>query len=137
MFKKKLISKDNVPYIFLGVLLLAIVIRGNACILKNITGLPCPSCGLTRAYYAVLGGDIKTAFFCHPLFWAVPFIFIFAANYKKVKYNKLILLFILAVFLAVYIVRMILYFPDTPPMDYNSRSILARAFHILINLKGN
>ena len=42
------------------------------CLFKIVTGLPCPGCGLTRAFSAVMHGDMKSAFFFHPLFWLVP-----------------------------------------------------------------
>ena len=32
------------------------------CIFKSITGFPCPSCGLTRGFRALLKGDIVSAF---------------------------------------------------------------------------
>lgn len=32
------------------------------CIFKSITGIPCPSCGLTRGFRALLKGDIVSAF---------------------------------------------------------------------------
>lgn len=34
------------------------IIRFTTCPMKNITGLPCPSCGVTRASMKILHGDI-------------------------------------------------------------------------------
>jgi hypothetical protein len=39
---------------------------------KQLTGLPCPGCGLTRAYQAAWKGNYAEAFSWHPLFWLVP-----------------------------------------------------------------
>jgi uncharacterized protein DUF2752 len=37
------------------------------CPLANLTGWPCPSCGLTRAALALLQGDVSEALSLHPL----------------------------------------------------------------------
>lgn len=37
------------------------------CPLANLTGWPCPSCGLTRAALALLRGDVARALALHPL----------------------------------------------------------------------
>lgn len=37
------------------------------CPLANLTGWPCPSCGLTRATLALLQGDVAGALALHPL----------------------------------------------------------------------
>lgn len=42
------------------------------CPILALTGIPCPGCGLTRAWLAALGGRFAEAFAFHPLFWAVP-----------------------------------------------------------------
>lgn len=43
------------------------------CLFRFVTGLPCPGCGGTRAFTAVLQGDLIHAFFYHPV---VPFCYI-------------------------------------------------------------
>ncbi|MEZ5016652.1 MAG: DUF2752 domain-containing protein [Flavipsychrobacter sp.] len=35
--------------------------EGTVCLIKNVTGYPCPSCGTTRASVAVLHGDWQLA----------------------------------------------------------------------------
>jgi hypothetical protein len=37
------------------------------CMLKNLTGLPCPFCGGTRAVFALLRGELFQAFWLNPL----------------------------------------------------------------------
>jgi hypothetical protein len=39
---------------------------GPVCILKKITGLPCPSCGSTRSMLSLIHGDIASAWFWNP-----------------------------------------------------------------------
>lgn len=43
------------------------------CLFRFVTGLPCPGCGGTRAFTAVLRGDLIHAFFYHPV---VPFCYL-------------------------------------------------------------
>ena len=42
------------------------------CIFRLMTGIPCPGCGMTRAWLAALRLDFAAAFAYHPLFWVVP-----------------------------------------------------------------
>ncbi|AGA77308.1 DUF2752 domain-containing protein [Echinicola vietnamensis] len=37
------------------------------CLIKNVTGIPCPSCGITRAVMAIIHGDMNGAFYSNPL----------------------------------------------------------------------
>lgn len=40
---------------------------GLPCLFHEMTGLPCPGCGMTRAIVALLHGDLAQAFTHHPL----------------------------------------------------------------------
>lgn len=42
------------------------------CVIRSITGLPCPGCGLSRAWLAMLRLDLLSAFRYHPMFWSIP-----------------------------------------------------------------
>lgn len=57
--------------IFLGATLL-LYITDIGCIFRAITGVPCPGCGMTRAWLAFLTGHFDAALAYHPLFWCVP-----------------------------------------------------------------
>ena len=37
------------------------------CPFRLITGIPCPGCGMTRAFRALFRGDIEAAFYYHPM----------------------------------------------------------------------
>ena len=37
------------------------------CLIKKITGIPCPSCGSTRSVLEILQGNFSTAFYLNPL----------------------------------------------------------------------
>lgn len=50
------------------------------CPLYRFTGLPCPLCGMTRAWLAALRLDFSAAFFFHPLFPLAPPALLYAAH---------------------------------------------------------
>ena len=51
------------------------------CLFKALTGLPCPGCGLTRAFSSLLHGQFAKAYAFHPfVFLFVPLAFLLAAQ---------------------------------------------------------
>lgn len=130
MWKKVFISV--IPSVVVALfLILTLILGGNACVFKNTLGVPCPGCGMTRAFISLAKLDVKAAFYYHPLFIlpaVIAFIILFR-NHKTVAmlYNsKMLWLVLSAVFILVWIVRMALMFPDYPPMDFNREAILFR-----------
>ncbi|MBO4457268.1 MAG: DUF2752 domain-containing protein [Butyrivibrio sp.] len=84
-------------------------ITGIGCPIKFLTGVSCLGCGTTRAWLALLRGDIADAFRFHPLFW-VPIpaivIIILKRNIPKKAYSAFIYLFF-TLYLVVYVFRML------------------------------
>lgn len=58
--------------ILCGGLLLLAVAEEIPCLLRRMTGLICPACGMSRAWLAALRLDLAAAFRYHPMFWSVP-----------------------------------------------------------------
>ena len=54
----------------IALLLLFLWFSGYQCPLLFFFGIPCPFCGMTRAFLCLLSGDLTTAFYYHPL-WPV------------------------------------------------------------------
>lgn len=106
--------------LFLGLASLVFVAetQKSICLIYNTTGIPCPSCGMTRAFLSVARLDFIKAFHDHPLFLLVPILF-YSYLYGKQK----LLISICLLFIIVWIIRMILYFPSVEPMNYNASSI--------------
>ena len=46
---------------------LALAPNLRPCIFRSLTGIPCPTCGTTRAATAFLSGDLSGAFIANPL----------------------------------------------------------------------
>lgn len=110
---------------------------GSACPVYLIFGIPCPGCGMTRAWISLFSGDIAKAFYFHPAFLAAAIIaacVILCGIKPKLKKSKVITgiyLVLCVVFLAAYIYRMVVFFPNEEPINYNENSLLAiiiRAF---------
>lgn len=97
-------------------------ITGSICLIRGLTGVPCPSCGMSRAIIAVINGDIIKAFKFHPLFW-LPFVALLLIIFKRRFFKKILICSIILIML-VYILRMTMLFPNIEPMQYNERSIL-------------
>ncbi len=121
--------KENKVYLFLFACYLAIFefVTGindsdrSNCLVKNLTGYPCPTCGMTRAYKALLSFDIKDALYWHPLFWLVPLVagvILLRKDplIKKIADSKVFWIVVGTLAISVYIYRMTTIYPD-PPMD--------------------
>ena len=107
--------KKYIIILVFGILILA---GFFSCPIYNFTGIPCPACGITRACKLFLTGRISDAFIMHPLFW-MPAVFLI-----KPLRKKWVIITAITIFILVYIVRMAIMFPNTPPLDYNYNSIL-------------
>jgi len=88
-----------------------------------VTGLPCPACGLTRAFLALVRFDVPGAFTYHPLFFIVPVLPLIAHERFSPKKKNILSFAVLGMFFVAWGVRMVLYFPHTPPMEFNENSL--------------
>ncbi len=130
MFLQKPVKPDW-KKVLLGFLLLAIMVLvlDVGCMFRRITGVPCPGCGMTRACFAAMRFDFKQAFYYHPL-WILPaplalaVVFFPRGVFVSPRAEKIAAIVLLGLVLGVYAVRMILLFPDTPPMEYQSENLL-------------
>ncbi len=109
------------------------------CYFRSIFGIPCPGCGMSRAWISFFKTDFASAFRFHPLFWVVPVIavvIIFKKNsvIKKINQSYLFWIVTALAFISVYIIRMYFLFPNTPPLQYNNKSILAKVVLYLADL---
>ncbi len=52
--------------------------EATVCLVKNVTGLPCPSCGSTRAVAALASGDVYGALQWNPLGFLIATVLLIA-----------------------------------------------------------
>ena len=92
---------------------LALYLLDIGCVFRLMTGIPCPGCGMTRAWLAALRLDFAAAIAYHPLFWVVPIAFALAfardeATSGKVKRGIDIAIAVLCVLVVVvWVVRLV------------------------------
>lgn len=101
------------------------------CLIRGSIGIPCPACGLTRAYKQLLGGNVVAAFEAHPLF-LLPIIILIVVLFKRLDIVLRYKYVLFGLVLIVYAYRMIAYFPHTYPMLYNEYASLPRLLKVLI-----
>jgi len=121
--------------------------RPELCFFRMACGLPCPGCGLTHSVVSMLKGDfIQSLAYC-PL---MPLLaatlagaladFLFHSRMPSflegivhfLTYNRVWSAFLLISFFALYIVRMLLFFPNGPyPMVYSSKNYLSIGYHAI------
>lgn len=83
---------------------------GNlACPIKNITGVNCLGCGLTRAFVSILRLDFTSAFSYHFMFWSVPLLYICFLLDGKLFKNKILNLTFYLIILLGFILNWILH----------------------------
>lgn len=109
-----------------GMVLFSYLTGINICLVYSITGIPSPTCGMTRAWVFFLQGELYNAFFYHPLFWLV-ILFPLPIVIKRLKQRQHIFyISIMAVFIVVWVIRMATMFPHTPPMNFNLNALWLR-----------
>lgn len=107
---KALITRAAVLALIAGILL-AVVARGTPCLFRKLTGVLCPTCGMSRAWLSFFRLDLAAAFHFHPMFWAIPVLGLtyllegFAFPGKRC--TKALYLLILAGFAVTYFIRLV------------------------------
>ena len=104
---------------------------GAFCPTVIIAGLPCPGCGLTRSVIFFLTGQWERSFYLHPLGGAVVLFAGYCFWFRYIRRTKIpalkwIITGLVIAAIVIFVVRMILYFPDRPPYTYNRGNILER-----------
>lgn len=104
---------------------------GTTCLFRLLTGICCPACGMTRAWTSFLNGNIKMAFYYHPLFWFIPVIGILILFERKINkrfYNTIMFSFIILV-MGCYFYRL---FTNSPVVYINfSESLIHKILYML------
>lgn len=104
---------------------------GAFCPSVIVTGFPCPGCGMTRAVLYLLKGQFLRSWALNPaaglwVLWALWFAFERYIRGRKCRGLTWALVGIALFMIAVYIMRMIRYFPDKPPYVYTGNNLFSR-----------
>ena len=109
--------KKNITYALITVFIIILILSFYRCPFYFFLGIPCPFCGMTRAFLCVLKGDLIEAFYFHPL-WPLVIVAGIIFILVKIKVLKLsgkavnILAFIAAfLFLLCFILRHVYHSP--------------------------
>ncbi|MGM9616729.1 DUF2752 domain-containing protein [Butyricicoccus sp.] len=85
------------------------------CPIKNLTGIPCLTCGMSRAWKCILLFQFREAVGYHPLFWLAPYIvgLIFGGDWIKqhCRYHWMYpvqIAAVIALLIGVYLYRVVL-----------------------------
>lgn len=69
-------NKLAITLIYLAVVAVLLAIGGR-CVFRTYLGFPCPGCGMSRAMLSALRLDFAAAFSYHPMFWAMPILYLY------------------------------------------------------------
>lgn len=94
----------------------------SICLFQNIWGLPCPSCGMTRAYLSLFRGEMALAFHYHALFALVPLLLYGLIYSKRVFYGTVFIFFLY------WLYRMYVFFPNMEPMIFEQKALLPQLY---------
>lgn len=130
---KKILSAAA-PWILISLIYGILALTGHGCPIRLLTGIPCPGCGLSRAWLSFLHLDVVQAFRYHPLFWGIPLLLVFhwrwSDNGSPAAEKALFLL--CALFILVYLIRLII---KDPVVSVNiQEGIIYRVFRFLQQL---
>ena len=59
------------------------------CLIKHLTGLPCPTCGFTRGALSLLGGHVAQAWLYNPLVYSALALFFAASAVRIISARRL------------------------------------------------
>lgn len=100
------------------------------------TGFPCAGCGMTRAAFFILTGQIKRGMPLNPAvpLWLIFLLWFFIERYlrgRTPKHVKAVLAAVVLITFGIYIYRMIKFFPGNPPLVFYRNNLISRALQMI------
>ncbi len=80
------------------------------CVFLELFGIPCPGCGMTRAFLSLLKLDIYNAFRYNPVIFFMPYVFAYIFCDLRHKIHKYLLITVAVVALVNWIYNLIIIF---------------------------
>lgn len=81
---------------------------GGGCLMKDLFNVPCPSCGMSRAFLSLMLFDIKAAFHFHPLFWIFPLTVALSVCCVLIKSKRKLFAVLIALCIAAYLITWVI-----------------------------
>ncbi|MCR4739118.1 MAG: DUF2752 domain-containing protein [Lachnospiraceae bacterium] len=99
------------------------------CLFSLVTGLPCPGCGLTRAFAALIKGNIQDALSLNAMIflWILLVLYLGYCRYviQKMQAFTPALIIVCLLTIAYYVYRMVYVYPEGPVMSYYENNLIA------------
>ena len=103
-------SKENALITLVaGIIILILGYLGMPCIFLTIFGVPCPGCGMTHAFLALLSFRFRDAFSYNPCIFLLPLFYLYFWQNGVVFRNRLINRLVLLIAGCLFILRYILF----------------------------
>lgn len=102
-----------------------------------IVGLPCPMCGMTRAFIYLCKGNITKSLKFNPMLLPTLFAFIFYVYFKIKKksfYGDTCLISFFSILFLVFALRLYFYFPNKEPYVVNKQSLFFLIYYFIRGL---
>lgn len=123
----------------IGLLIAAAIVVGASllghgiCPSRELLGLPCPGCGMTRSIMLILRGHFRESWQLQPFGYAwLALAAVFAVDRymleSRQKLWKGMLVVVCVGMVILYVYRMFTMFPHTEPMTYYEGNLLRRAY---------
>ena len=104
----------QLPKLLVTGIAIAFLIFHIRCPIRWIFSIPCPTCGISRSFSALIAGDFSRSLYYHPL--TVPAIALFAFALTKdffkpsKKTENIVLISGAVIIFAVYLIRLIFFY---------------------------
>lgn len=100
------------------------------------TGFPCAGCGMTRAVFYILTGQIGRGMALNPAapIWIVFLLWFFVERYlrgRTPKCVKAVLAMVVVITFGIYLYRMVNFFPGSPPLVFYRNNLISRALRMM------
>ena len=132
-------------WVIVAFILWNVVIRSTYhafCPILIFFGVPCAGCGMTRAIWFCVTGQLERGMQLNPsaLIWIVLLVYIMLMRYvlgRKMEGIYIGLGVAVGITFVVYIYRMLVVFPGSPPMVFHQKCILEQMFPGYIKMLKN
>ncbi|MCD3349444.1 DUF2752 domain-containing protein [Clostridium botulinum] len=104
-------------------------ITTSICIIRGFIGIPCPACGIIRAYVSLIKRHPLKALYYHPLY-ILPIIILWFYKFNKDNFHKCLNTCII-LGIVVYFIRIYYMFPYKEPMELNHNAILFKIIELM------